>query len=269
MKPHTSGIVASSAIVGIRVNVPATKRSAGGRAQPSIGLPGASAGFGALAVAGPTCADEPLVRLVVLIVGAPVLRMNRHRPAHGVAFDLAQPAPNTGCLAVPKRPAQTVRHHRAPAADRLGLAGLTQGWSAVAHRKEQLGILMTTCRAVTPTHRCAADEMSVPHRSPAVAAGRSSGGTRGDDVASGIDCGPADAALARTRSISSIASAAGSSPASTSCAIPVTISRAVAALHNTPVRLAVAVVSWPAGSPHRQSQRRGLSSTVAASTSRV
>jgi hypothetical protein len=49
-------------------------------------------------------------------------------------------------------PGQTLRYHRAPPANALGLLDLTNGRPGGSDREEQLGVLTEAGRALTPAH---------------------------------------------------------------------------------------------------------------------
>jgi len=65
---------------------------------------------------------------------------------------LAHPAPDARVLTAVDRPPQALVHHRAPAADLLGLFNLEERGAAVSDREEQLGIYLATGGDVAPVH---------------------------------------------------------------------------------------------------------------------
>ena len=67
-------------------------------------------------------------------------------------FVLRESAPDAGVLAALQCPGQALLDHGAAAADRLGLLDLQQRGSGVPDREEQLRVLVTADRAVTPIH---------------------------------------------------------------------------------------------------------------------
>src|SRR5690606_726107 len=73
-------------------------------------------------------------------------------PLEGAPLILAHAAPHTGILAGLQRPGQALGDHGATPADGLRLGDLQERRTAVPDVEEQLRVLVTAHRAVSPVH---------------------------------------------------------------------------------------------------------------------